>query len=134
MKLADTSVIVAAAQSWNPANDLAAAALVGCRRAISHTLLETYSVLTRSPSPFRIDSATTHAWLTAQFTSEVSLPGESHLATLSQLHDLGVSGGAIYDGIIALTAAHFRSTLITLDKRAITTYAKCGVKFQLLSA
>lgn len=134
MKLADTSVIVAAAQSWNPANGIAREALTGCRRAISHTLLETYSVLTRSPSPFRIDAETAHAWLSAQFTTEVSLPANSHLETLSRLHSLRISGGAVYDGIIALTASSLRATLLTLDKRASTTYVKCGVKFQLLSA
>jgi len=134
MKLADTSVIVAAAQSWNPANGIASEALVSCRRAISHTLLETYSVLTRSPSPFRINAETAHTWLTAHFTAEVSLPANSHLETLSRLHGLGIQGGAVYDGIIALTAAGLKATLLTLDKRAVTTYSKCGVKFQLLSA
>jgi len=134
MKLADTSVIVAAAQGWNPANGVAREALAGCRRAISHTLLETYSVLTRSPSPFRIDAETVHAWLSAQFTAEVSLPANSHLETLSRLHSLRISGGAVYDGIIALTASNLRATLLTLDKRASATYVKCGVKFQLLSA
>ncbi|MBU6226202.1 MAG: PIN domain-containing protein [Acidobacteria bacterium] len=134
MKLADTSIIVAAAQSWNPAHEIARKALTGCRRAISHTLLETYSVLTRSPSPFRIDAETAHTWLTAQFVGEVSLPVNSHLETLSRLHGLGITGGAIYDGIIALTASSHRATLLTLDKRASTTYVKCGVKFQLLSA
>jgi hypothetical protein len=133
MKLADTSVIVAAAQSWNPANSLASDALASCRKAISHTLFESYSVLTRSPSPFRIDTKTAIAWLNAQFTSEISLPNGSHLETLSRLHDLGISGGAVYDGIIALTAVDHRATLITLDKRASGTYVKCGVKFRLLS-
>ena len=134
MKLPDTSVIVAAAQSWNPANSLASAALASCRKAISHTLFESYSVLTRSPSPFRIDSETALAWLNAQFTSEISIPNQSHLETLTRLHDLDISGGAVYDGIIALTALDHRATLITLDKRASSTYIKCGVKFQLLSA
>lgn len=134
MKLADTSVIVAAAQSWNPANKIAGEALVGCRRAISHTLLETYSVLTRSPSPFRIDAETAHAWITTQFNSEISLPENSHMSTITRLHELQIMGGAVYDGIIALTASHFRATLLSLDQRAVKTYLKCGVKFQLLSA
>ena len=133
MKVADTSVIVAGAQSWNPANELAIASLGGCRRAISHTLLEAYSVLTRSPSPFRIDGPTVLAWLTAQFTSEISLPENSHLTSLETLHEAGISGGAIYDGVIALTARHHRATLLTLDKRAIGTYARLGTKFELLS-
>lgn len=133
MKLADTSVIVAGAQSWNPANEPASAVLASCRKAISHTLLEAYSVLTRSPSPFRISSDIAHAWLNAQFTGEVSLPERSHLTTLATLRELGVSGGAVYDGLIALTALRHRATLITLDKRAINTYAKVGVRYELLA-
>ena len=133
MKLADTSVIVAAAQSWNPANEVAVPALRSCRRAISHTLLETYSVLTRSPSPFRIDSSTVHRWLSLQFTSEVSLPENSHLTTLATLRELGVAGGAAYDGLIALTALHHRATLLTLDRRATSTYSRVGIKFELIA-
>ena len=132
MKLVDTSVIVAGAQDWNPANPVALSALGSCRRAISHTLLEAYSVLTRSPRPFRIDGALANAWLTTQFTSEVSLPENSHLSSLATLHELGVSGGAVYDGLVALTALHHRATLLSLDKRAATTYLRVGAKFELL--
>jgi predicted nucleic acid-binding protein len=44
-----------------------------------------------------------------------------------------LSGGAIYDALIAETAKRARATLFTRDKRAVATYEKIGVLFELLS-
>lgn len=46
---------------------------------------------------------------------------------LTRLEELGICGGATYDGLIAMTAAAEGATLVTLDKRALRTYALVGV-------
>ena len=45
---------------------------------------------------------------------------------------LGVLGGAVYDGLVALSAAAHGATLLTLDRRALPTYRRCGVPHRLL--
>ena len=49
------------------------------------------------------------------------------------LCELGVSGSAAYDGLIALTALAHAARLVSLDRRAESTYRRCGVDFELLA-
>lgn len=51
---------------------------------------------------------------------------------LGRLEELGVAGGATYDGLIAITAAAEGATLVTLDKRALATYARLGADAKLV--
>jgi len=51
---------------------------------------------------------------------------------LGRLEKLGVFGGSTYDGLIAMTAAAEGATLVTLDKRALRTYALIGVDVELV--
>ena len=46
---------------------------------------------------------------------------------LDPLVKCGVTGGAIYDGLIAVTARTHDATLVSLDQRASMTYARLGV-------
>lgn len=46
--------------------------------------------------------------------------------------ELSIVGGATYDALIAITAMSFDVELITLDRRAETTYNKVGVKVRSL--
>ena len=50
-----------------------------------------------------------------------------------RLAALEVVGGATYDALIALTAAAHGATLVTLDRRAISVYQRCGAAFDLLA-
>lgn len=43
-----------------------------------------------------------------------------------RLRDAGVFGGAVYDGIIALTAIEHDATLLSRDARAWRIYAALG--------
>jgi predicted nucleic acid-binding protein len=45
----------------------------------------------------------------------------------------GVSGGSVYDAMIAVTCAHADAKLLTLDGRARQTYAALAVEYELLS-
>jgi predicted nucleic acid-binding protein len=56
---ADTSVFVAAFASWHEKHALALAAVQAVDVVIAHCLVETYSVLTRLPTPHRKPSPPT---------------------------------------------------------------------------
>jgi hypothetical protein len=44
-----------------------------------------------------------------------------------------VIGGAVYDLVVALSAARAGAVLLSLDRRAATTYGAAGVDYELLS-
>jgi predicted nucleic acid-binding protein len=44
----------------------------------------------------------------------------------------GVVGGAVYDAVVAATAKEARATLLTLDRRAVTTYQLVGADYRLI--
>lgn len=51
---------------------------------------------------------------------------------LGQLPDWGIQGGATYDALIGATAAAEGATLVTADKRALSTYQRVGVDVELV--
>jgi len=132
--IADTSVMVAAVAPWHEHHHPAQAALRGVDRAIAHTILETYSVLTRLPAPFRVAPDVAAELLEARFVGDhLELPAAELRRLVPRLSSAGVSGGATYDGLIACTAAHFGLTLLTLDRRAAESYRRCAVEFELVA-
>ena len=44
----------------------------------------------------------------------------------------GIAGGAVYDALVAATAREAGATLLTLDRRAVTTYQLLRVDYRLL--
>jgi predicted nucleic acid-binding protein len=44
----------------------------------------------------------------------------------------GVTGGAVYDALIAATVKHAGAKLLTRDRRALRTYQVIGVDHELL--
>ncbi len=61
--------------------------------------------------------------------AEPLLLGPDQSARLSDtLGRLGIAGGAVYDAIVALTAAEHGVALATRDARAIATYQTIGVR------
>lgn len=93
-----------------------------------HALAETYSVLTRLPGDARLSGPDAARLLDARFTAPLVL-SEPHAqqfhATLSRL---GIAGGAVYDGLVALAAKEHDLALATRDARARGTYDAVGVK------
>jgi len=127
MKAVDSSVVVAALVDWHPHHDVAVRALGRKPRAIAHALIESYSVLTRLPAPHRLAASLvgellTHAFVEAPLTLE---PAEYRLF-LADSAAAGLSGGSIYDALIARTAARHGARLVTADERAAKTYAAMG--------
>lgn len=49
-----------------------------------------------------------------------------------ELPDQGIAGGAVYDALIAATAAEHRAELLSWDRRAAANYERYGVRFALL--
>jgi predicted nucleic acid-binding protein len=51
---------------------------------------------------------------------------------LLHLADLGVTGGAAYDALVAATAASNAAELVTCDRRAVPVYDRYGVRTRVL--
>jgi len=133
VKAADGSVTIAALLNDHPAHDAAADALAECKTTIAHVAIETYSVLTRLPGPDRVDAKIAATVLYKRLAATYATLDVSKFAqTLGELASAGVSGGATYDGLIALTALEHELELITRDKRAERTYRVLNVSYQLL--
>jgi predicted nucleic acid-binding protein len=135
MTAVDSSVVVAACASWHEAHESACRVLDRRPRLVAHCALEAFSVLTRLPSPHRIPPELVVAFLQDRFADEPLALDSARLHRLvPDLHELGVAGGAVYDGLVALSAATHGATLLTLDGRAVPTYRRCGVRHRLLTA
>ena len=133
MIVADSSVAIAAFAAWHVHHDAAQRAVSTRVGLVAHAALETYSVLTRMPAPHRAPADTVQRFLAARFPGPyLTLGPEDHRASVARLARLGITGGAAYDGIIALTAAGAGATLLSCATRARTTYERCGVAVELI--
>jgi predicted nucleic acid-binding protein len=134
VRAADSSIAIAALLNDHPAHDAAADALALCNTTIAHVAIETYSVLTRLPGPDRADATTAVTALDQRLPSRyVTLDANSYAKAPGRLAAAGVSGGATYDGLIALTALEHDLEILTRDGRAKRTYRALGVHFRLLT-
>jgi predicted nucleic acid-binding protein len=110
--LMDTSVLVSAmlsdhvhhvqSQAW------LAQAKAGALEAVvsAHSLAELYSVLTRLPRTPRISPTEALQLIQENIASHtmVALSADDYRALIAELATVGVSGGAVYDGVIAKAA------------------------------
>lgn len=129
----DSSVVVAAFASWHEGNRSAAALLARKPRIPAHVLVETYSVLTRLPSPHRAPSLVVLAFLAQRFRqAPLTLPAREWPRLLGLASEAGITGGAVYDALIGATARQAGATLLTRDRRATAVYEKLGISFELV--
>lgn len=134
MIAADTSVVVAAFASWHEKHEQARSALAGRAALPAQCAVEAYSTLTRMPEPFRASPALVAEYLDRRFGGRILVLDAAATRTLpTRLASLGISGGAIYDALIAATASAAAATLVTLDERATRVYLRMGVKFRALT-
>jgi predicted nucleic acid-binding protein len=96
-------------------------------------LAETYSVLTRLPGDARLSAADAAQLLDARFTAPLTLSGSAAQTVHATLSRLGIAGGAVYDGLVALTAREHGAALATRDARARGTYDAVGVQVVLVA-
>lgn len=96
---------------------------------ISHVAFETTAALSRMPAGQRLAPAVVLEWLALRFGARwLALPADATRRALRIAVDQGIRGGALYDAVIAATAAHHRHTLITADRRATPVYSALGVE------
>lgn len=99
-----------------------------------HAVAETYSVLTRLPGDSRVSPSDAAALIDDNFPEECALPPSIAAAVHRALSALGVSGGATYDGLVALAARENARILVTRDARARATYEAVGARVEVLVA
>jgi toxin FitB len=128
----DTSVCVPALLAWHEHHDACRAATAGAR-APAHVVVESYSVMTRLPAPHRVDSTTAERLL-SRWTGVALLvaPAALQRRLVSIVASAGLEGGAVYDALVGLTAAEHDEVLLTRDRRAVRTYDRLGVAYQLV--
>lgn len=82
-------------------------------------LVETYSVLTRLPPPYRLSPAVAWTLIENNFVNSVrivALDAKRYLDLLRDAPGGGMAGGRVYDGVIASCAAKARAnTLLTFN-------------------
>jgi predicted nucleic acid-binding protein len=130
----DSSVAVAAFVRGLPRHDEARAELSRKPAIPVHAAIETYSVMTRLPAPYRVDPSSA-ARLVGENLADRFLAGPTprHVrAWLARFAELGIAGGAIYDALIAESARAAQRTLVTADARAAATYRALGVSVRML--
>ncbi len=133
-RVVDTSVLVAAFSSWHERHDVARNAIRDGAGVVGHAIAESYSVLTRLPEPHRASPELARDFLEAACVgAPLTLDAEALRGLPTRLVMCGVAGGATFDGLIALTAATHDVTLLSLDRRAVDTYRRCGARFELLA-
>ncbi len=133
MKAADTSVVVAALAAWHEGHESARTAIAGEEiRLPAHCLLEAYSVLTRLPPPHRLDPRAALDLLRAFADAPLTLGKDAYASLLGRLVESGISGGAAYDALIGVTAAHHDALLLSRDRRAGRVYDLLGVGFEMV--
>lgn len=130
----DTSVVVAGFASWHAGHASASAALARQPRVPAHVLVEAYSVLTRLPPPHRAPADLVAAFLAERFVEPpLVLPPGAYLRLIQLAASGGVSGGSVFDALIAATVLRAKARLLTRDRRAAATYRAIGVDFELLA-
>ncbi|MDQ6928870.1 MAG: type II toxin-antitoxin system VapC family toxin [Actinomycetota bacterium] len=131
--LVDTSAAVAFLVTDHPQHVSTFGALADRRLGLSgHAAFETFSVLTRLPSPARRTPAAVHSLLSTNFPFSRFLGADAAGALLGRLSTDGIAGGAIYDALVGAAAVEHDLTLATRDRRAIDVYRTLGVRLEVL--
>lgn len=127
--LLDTSTAIALIVEDHQAHGATLAAVRGRRLGLAgHAWFETYSVLTRLPGARRRSPADALRLLATNFPESAFL-GEAAAADLGEeLARLGISGGSVYDALVAAAARQQRRSLLSGDARARPTYEVLGVE------
>jgi predicted nucleic acid-binding protein len=125
----DSSVVIAAFATWNEFHEAAIEALGDARDLVAHAELETYSVLTRLPEPQRAEPALVARYLREDYSGKrLSLPHAARRGLIDRLAGLSIAGGAVYDALVGVTAAHHGCRLLSCDRRAEAVYERLGVE------
>ncbi|MGV8882007.1 MAG: PIN domain-containing protein [Rhodoglobus sp.] len=129
----DTSTAVPLLMKTHPARAMVKASLRGKHPVLtSHSLAETYSVLTRLAGDARLEPADASLLITREFGSTVVIDEKTVRSLTETLSTRGIAGGAVYDALVALAAQSAGLRLLTRDTRASGTYAAIGVQVEMV--
>jgi|SRR5207302_436013 len=131
MTAADSSVLIAGLLSWHKFHDRAFHALtklISARLLLIPlpALIESYSVLTRLPSPHRLHPEIAYQLLHASFGESrvIGLSPGRAWTFLGEYVAAGISGGRVYDAVIASAAIAARAgELLTLNPRDFEAFS-----------
>ncbi len=99
----------------------------------THSLAETYCVLTRLPGDARVAPPDAVQLLEVNFSAPLAAPPDELASLPRLLAARGTSGGAAYDALVGLAARAAAVPLLTRDARATSTYAALDVGIELVS-
>lgn len=126
--LLDTSAAVAVCSQDHPAHTAVIEAIGSSQVGLAgHAWFETFSVLTRLPPPQRRSANDVLTLLRENFPVSVFLRDDQQRSFTDGLDALAISGGAIYDALVALAAREAGLPLLSRDRRAASTYASMAV-------
>jgi len=87
----------------------------------AHSLVEVYSVLTRMPRPLQVSTNVALQLIESNilnYSEVIALTADDYRDLIRHLSQVGIAGGAVYDGIIACAAAKAQvDQIITLNAR-----------------
>ena len=135
MNAVDTSVAVAAALPWHESHAAARSVLSRTKTPLlAQVGIETYSVLTRLPPPQRVPASVAWGYLREMFAlPPLVLTAEGYVQLLDVAAAQRIAGGALYDALVAASAREAGATLLTLDRRAVTTYQLVSADYRLIA-
>lgn len=132
--LVDTSVAVALSVVDHDHHQTTIAALGGRRLGLAgHAAFETFSVLTRLPTPARRSPATVARLLAVSFPYSRFLGADAAASVLGMLTLAEIGGGAVYDALVGACALEHAVVLATRDRRALATYRALDVRVELVA-
>ena len=97
-----------------------------------HAAFETFSVLTRLPSPARREPGVVEQILRAGFPATRFLGADDARTLVGRLAPLGIAGGAVYDALVGQVAVAHHLALATRDARAADVYRALDVDLALI--
>ena len=130
--LVDTSVAIALTVADHEHHEATVEAVEGRALGLSgHAAFETFSVLTRLPTPARRSPATVVRLLAQAFPATRFLAAPAAASLMSALPTAGIAGGAVYDALVGACAVEHGLELATRDRRALETYRSLNVRVEL---
>lgn len=131
--LVDTSVAVALVVADHE-HHLETVKAIGHRQLglAGHAAFETFSVLTRLPSPLRRPPRVVARLLTENFPENRYLSPARAAQLIETLGKAGIAGGSVYDALVGVTAIEHHLKLATRDQRALVTYRALQVDVEVL--
>ena len=130
----DTSVVIPYLMQSHPAHLATRRQLAGRHVVLTtHSLAESYSVLTRLPGDARSTPTDAATLLAANFPGSIAPDADVARRLPDVLAPISIAGGAVYDALVGLAAAAADIALVTRDVRAVPTYAAVGATIEIMT-